>query len=68
MHSRKYLKIAKTNECCHHETVKKIKLLQYDELRSESTTSLTTALIFKRTDVGVNKYVVTEDYKNVMLF
>ena len=37
-----------------------------------STTS-TTALIFKRTDVGVNKYApclkcVTDDYKNVMLF
>ena len=53
--------------------VKKIKLLQYDYLCSESTTSPTTALIFKRTDVGVNKYApclkcVTDDYKNVMLF
>ena len=34
----------------------KIKLLQYDYLHSENTTSPTTALIFKRTDVSVNKY------------
>ena len=39
---------------------------------AKSTTS-TTALIFKRTDVGVNKYApclkcVTDDYKNVYFF
>ena len=35
-------------------------------------TSLTTALTFKRTDVGVTNMLrvkcVTDDYKNVMLF
>ena len=67
------IKNYQTNECCRHETVKKINLLQYDYLRSESTTSPTTALIFKRTDVGANKYApclkcVTDDYKYVMLF
>ena len=42
-------------------------------INSENTTSPTTALIFKLTDVGVYKYnlrlkFVKDDYKNVMLF
>ena len=48
---QKIYKSYQTNECCRHETVKKIKLPQYDQLRSESTISSTTALIFKRTIV-----------------